>query len=286
MRTAPNDEPASGGIGCLGRYGRGMTAGPVLTYVSSRDDPQGDLMAKVVADVIRTNRATGLELESLDVDADSARIRALGVIQSPTLILHCDSAERGRLAGTQSHRAVLHMLLPEIHEDPDDALMALRRQLGTPGEQFPRRVLKRHERIGKASRMKMLRELPLFAAMTKRQLAEVAAAADEMVVDAGGIVMQEDEPGDSCFVVAVGSMDVRRHERLLATIGPGDFVGEMSLLDGGSRTATVTALERCVLLALDRPTFTSMLQSSPSLAIGILEVLSTRLREADASITD
>lgn len=263
-----------------------MSVEPVLTYVSSRDDPHGDLMATVVADLIRANRPTGLRVERLDVDAESARIRSLGVIHSPTLILRCSGVERGRLVGAQSLRAVLHMVLPEIHEDPDDALMALRRQLGAPGEQFPRRVLKRHERIGKAARIEMLREVPLFARMTKKQLAEVGAAADEMAVDARSIVIREDEPGDTCFVVAAGSMGVRRRGRLVATIGPGGFIGEMSLLDGGSRTATVTALERSVLLALDRRTFASMLRSSPSLAIAMLEVLSTRLREANTSFTD
>lgn len=263
-----------------------VSTGPVLTYVSSVDDPQSERMAKVVRDVVRENRATGVELNLLDVDAESAHIRTLGVIRSPALILHCDGVERGRLVGAQSHRAVLHMLLPELHRDPNDAVVELRRQLEAPGEQFPRRVLKRHERIGKAARVEMLARVPLFATMAKKQLAEVGAAADELVVDAGSTLMREDEPGDAFFVVADGSMDVRRRRRLVATIGPGDFVGEMSLLDGGSRTATVTATERCVLLVLDRSTFTAMLQGSPSLAISMLEVLSTRLRQADASLTD
>lgn len=263
-----------------------MSVGPVLIYVSSVDDPQSERMTKVIGEVARANRAAGLELTHLDVDQDSASIRALGVIQSPAVILQCDGVERGRLVGTQSHRAVLHMVLPEVHGDPDDAVAELRRQLEAPGEQFPRRVLKRHERIGKAARVGMLRELPLFATMTRKQLAEVGAAADEVVVDAGSIIMREGEPGRAFFVVAAGSIDVRRRGRRVATIGPGDFVGEMSLLDGGSRNATVTALERCVLLALDRPTFMAMLRSSPSLAISMLEVLSTRLRQTGADLTD
>jgi hypothetical protein len=263
-----------------------MSAGLVLTFVHSADDPQSERMAEVVRDVIRANRATGLEVEHLDVDSEFDDILKLGVMQSPALVLHCDGVERGRLLGAQSHRAVLHMVLPEIHSDPDVALMELRRQLKAPGEQFPRRVLKRHERIGKAARVEMLRKVPLFATMAKKQLAEIGAAADEFVVDAGSVVMRENDPGDTCFVVALGSMDVHRRGRRLATMGPGDVVGEMSLLDGGPRTATVTATERCVLLALDRPTFATMLQRSPSLAISMLEVLSTRLRGADARLTD
>ena len=258
----------------------------MLIFVNSASDPQSERMAKVVRDVIRANSAAGLEVEHLDVDRDFDDILKLGVIQSPMLVLHCDGVERGRLVGTQSHRAVLHMVLPEIHSDPDVALMELRRQLKAPGEQFPRRVLKRHERIGKAARVEMLRKVPLFAPMAKKQLAEIGAAADEFVVDDGSVVMREGDPGDTCLVVAAGSMDVHRRGRRLATIGPGDVVGEMSLLDGGPRTATVTAAGRCVLLALDRPTFAMMLQRSPSVAVSMLEVLSTRLRRADARLTD
>ncbi len=170
--------------------------------------------------------------------------------------------------------------------DEEGAERELRRQLDSPGEQFPRRVLKRHERVGKAARIALLAEIPIFSTLTKRQLGEVAAAADELVVLPDSVVVREGDPGHACFVVAGGSLVVHRRKRRVATIGPGDFVGEMSLLDGGERTATVTARERCVLLVLDRATFSAMLQQSPALAIAMLEVLSARLRSANAKLTD
>ena len=262
-----------------------MSAAPVLSFVRSDDQPQSDRTPQIVREVIAANRSTGIRLEVLDVDTDSRRIRALGVIQVPALLLRLDGVERGRLIGAQSHRAVLHMVLPEIY-DTDAALAELRRQLDSPGEQFPRRVLKRHERIGKTARIALLAEVPLFSTLKKRQLREVAAAADELVLDGGSVVIHQGEPGDACYVVASGSLLVDLDKRRVATIGPGDFVGEMALLDGGDRTATVTAAERCILLAIDRATFSTMLQRSPALAIAMLEVLSARLRRADASLTD
>ena len=260
-----------------------MTA--VLTFVLADDHPQSEHMSRIVRTVVAANRSTGLTLEVVDVDDDSSRARALGIIQLPALVVATEGVERGRLVGPQSHRAVLHMVLPEIH-DAVTAETELRRQLESPGEHFPRRVLKRHERIGKAARIAMLADVPLFATLTKRQLGEVAAAADEFVVDAESVVIRQGDPGDAYFIVASGALLVHRGGRRVATIGPGDFVGEISLLDGGERTATVTATERCVLLVLDRATFTTMLRQSPSLAIAMLEVLSARLRDTDAKLTD
>lgn len=262
-----------------------MSAAPVLTFVSSPEHPRSDQTPRIAREVVAANRSTGIEFDVLDVDTDSKRIRSLGVIQLPALLLHVEGVERGRLVGPRSHRAVLHMVLPEIY-DTDTALAELRRQLDSPGEQFPRRVLKRHERVGKAARIALLAEVPLFATLGKRQLGEVAAAADELVVDGRSVVIRQGEPGDACYIVASGSLIVHRGERRVAAIGSGDFVGEMALLDGGDRTATVTAAERCVLLVIDRATFSTMLQRSPALAISMLEVLSARLRRANASLSD
>lgn len=263
-----------------------MSAAPVLTFVSSIDQPQGDHTLRIASEVVAANRLTGIELEVLDVDTDSRRIRALRVIQLPALVLHVDGVERGRLVGPRSLRSVLHMVLPEVYPEHEEAVAALRRQLDSPGERFPRRVLKRHERVGKGARVELLAEVPLFSTMGRRQLAEVAAAADEVAVDAGSVLIRQGEPGSACYLVAIGSLTVHRGRRQVSEIGPGDFVGEMALLDGGERTATVTATERCVLLALDRDTFTTVLRHSPSLAISMLEVMSSRLRRTDARISD
>ena len=168
-------------------------------------------------------------------------------------------------------------MLPELY-DENDALIQLRRQLDSPGENFPRRVLKRRERVGKAARVDMLGRVSLFESLTRRQLQAVAALADELVVDDGAVIVEQDTDGDQFFVVVSGGVTVRRNRRKVATSGPGDCVGEMSLLDGGPRTATVTADQRTVLLTLDRMTFRGLLLDAPDVAVALLQTLSQRLR--------
>lgn len=254
--------------------------------VTCEGDARSVQMRDVVREVFRANRPAALVLEEVDIDDSPSRARQLGVMEYPAVIFSCDGVERGRLEGVQSRRAVLHMLLPELHQHADMALQELRRQLDSPGEHFPRKVLKRHERVGKAARLTMMRRVPLFTPLSKRNLARLGAAADEVVLDAGSTLLREGEAGDACYMVATGSLSVRRGRRKVAALGSGDFVGEMSLLDGGPRTATVTADERCVLLALDREAFRAMLAYSPELAISMLEVMSARLRAADARLSD
>lgn len=255
-----------------------MAEDALLTFVSAVDHAPSTQMASVVRDVVTANRGAGLRLEHVDVDTDPERVVELGVMSYPALVLHVHGQQRGCLTGAQSKRAVLQLVLPEIHDDDNDALLELRRQLDSPGEDFPRRVLKRRERVTKKARVAMLGAVDLFGSLTKRQLAAIGAVADELVVDAGGVVTEQGRPGDQFFVVVDGSLTVRRNGRKIAVLASGDCFGEMSLLDGGPRSATVTAEQRCVLLAIDRMAFQSVLHASPELAIALLEVLSLRAR--------
>ncbi len=263
-----------------------MCTGPVLTFVSCRDDARSAQLAEVMRSVIEANRRTGLRLESVDVDAAPERVVELGLLEYPAVIFTCDGVERTRLVGAQSRRAVLQWLLPELHHDPDAALAELRRQLDSPGEHFPRRVLHRHERVGRSARATMLGRIPMFASLSKRELTGLGRVATEVVLDAGSVLLREGEPVDGCWVIVAGTLSVRRGRRVVATLRAGEVVGEMALLDGGPRTATVTADERCVLLALDRAPFQAVLAGSPRLAITLLETMSRRLRDADAQLVD
>ena len=260
-----------------------MTAGPILTFAYCVGDSQCDRMGKLLPEIVRANRSTGLTLEAVDVDSSGARARKLSVMEYPTVLLHIDGAERARVIGLQSRRALLHAVLPALYPSPEEALDQLRRQLGNSGEHFPKRTLKRNERLGKAARVSMLGDVSLFSSLPRKQIARIAQVSDEIVLDEGAVLMHEGDDGDACYVVAAGSLTVRRRGRKVAGLGPGDVVGEMALLDGGPRAATVTADERCVLLALDRPTFTAALERAPDLAIALLAVLSGRLRDAQAS---
>lgn len=255
----------------------GVTPAVHLTFVSAIDHAPSQQLAVVLRDVLAANRKAGLRLDHVDVDSEPTRVRELELQSYPALVVTKDGFERGRLLGAHSHRAVLQLVLPELYDD-NDALIELRRQLDSPGEDFPRRVLKRRERVGKAARLEMLAGVSLFESLTRRQLQSVAALADELVVDEGAVIAEQGTEGDQFFMVVSGGLTVRRNGRKVAACGPGDGVGEMSLLDGGPRTATVTADERTVLLALDRMTFRGLLLDAPDVSVALLETLSQRLR--------
>ncbi len=248
-----------------------------LTFVSAIDHAPSRQLAVVLRDILAANRRAGLELDHVDVDSEPDRLRELDVASYPAVVVHKDGFERGRLIGSHSRRAVLQVVLPELYE-PNEALLQLRRQLDSPGEDFPRRVLKRRERVTKAARLEMLGAVSLFESLTRRQLQSIAGLCDEIVVDSGAVLAREGTDGDQFFIVIAGSVVVTAGETTVATCGPGDGVGEMSLLDGGPRTATITAAERTVLLTLDRLTFRSLLLDAPEVAVSLLADLSRRLR--------
>lgn len=250
---------------------------PVLTFVSAASHPPSQQLAKVLGQVITSNRSRGIRFDQLDVDADPKRIRQLGLLGYPALVLTVGGVERARLVGPQSKRSVLQSVLPELYAG-DEAVAQLRRQLDSPGEDFPRRVLRRRERVGKAARTDMLARVGLFEGLTKRQLDSVARVADDLVIEAGAVLIEEGTTGDQFFIVASGELQIESGGRQVATCEPGECFGEMSLLDGGPRTATVTANQVCVLVTLDRTTFEAVLLENPSVAVALLEVLSARVR--------
>lgn len=232
--------------------------------------------------LVSENRGRGLRLERLDVDRDSDRIRELGVVEYPAMVLSVSGSERARLVGSPSRRRILQTMLPEIWDDEDRALGQLRRQLGSPGEDFPRRVLKRHERVSQRARMDHLGAIPLFASLTRHQLRALAKVSDEVVVESGAVLMHEGDPGDQLYAIVAGQVTARQGGRKIGAWGPGDYFGEMAILDGAPRSATVTVDETCLLLAIDREPFLAMIDGSPEIARTLLATLSSRVRSAQA----
>ena len=90
--------------------------------------------------------------------------------------------------------------------------------------------------------------------------------------------------GREAFVIRTGSATVRRNGKKVTTLGPGAVVGELSLLDRGPRTATVTADTECELLVIDQRHFAGVLQDVPTLASKMLAVLAGRIRDFDRTI--
>ncbi|MEW5855603.1 MAG: Crp/Fnr family transcriptional regulator [Myxococcota bacterium] len=135
----------------------------------------------------------------------------------------------------------------------------------------------------------LLRRIPIFSRLPNADLDFLAVSTREVTYARNAEIVTAGSKGDSLFVILEGSVKVvlpgpRRSEVILQVLGPGDFFGEMSLLDSQPRSATVRALERCRLLVLTRAVFQAALRASSSVAIPVLAEMSRRLRGADQII--
>jgi CRP/FNR family cyclic AMP-dependent transcriptional regulator len=134
-----------------------------------------------------------------------------------------------------------------------------------------------------------LRAVPLFAHLGDDELRQVAAAVRERSYPKQSIILFEDDPGDALYLVVAGQVKVvligeDGREVILSVLGPGDFFGEMSLIDDQPRSAHVIAMEDARLLVLRREDFQRALEETPRIALGLLRALSGRLRRADDKI--
>jgi CRP/FNR family transcriptional regulator, cyclic AMP receptor protein len=137
---------------------------------------------------------------------------------------------------------------------------------------------------GSSSYLDSLAQIPLFVACSKKELQKIAKAVDEISVDAGRELVTQDKRGREAFVIVSGEATVKRNSRKIATLGPGDHFGELALLDGGERTASVEATSPMTLLVLGQREFTGLIDEVPGLALKIMASLAATIRELDAKI--
>ena len=137
-------------------------------------------------------------------------------------------------------------------------------------------------RIKADARVALLAATPLFSACSKKELTRIASLADELAVEAGQILCTEGQNGNDCFVLVDTTAGVRVKGRKVASIPAGSICGELALLDGGPRAATVTAESDGRILVLTRPAFLGLIGDVPSISRRMLEALGGRLREANA----
>ena len=135
------------------------------------------------------------------------------------------------------------------------------------------------------SRKLDLSSIWLFSTATPRELRLVAKALDEVAAPAGTVLTEEGTMGREFFFVVDGRAFVRRNGRKVALLGPGDYFGELALLDGGPRSATVVADTDMVLLNMSRREFYGLLEDVPPLARKLLSAMAVRLRDADSKVS-
>lgn len=127
-----------------------------------------------------------------------------------------------------------------------------------------------------------LRTVPLFSALSRRELEQVLRVAEQLDVSAGDELVTEGRIGREFFLILSGRAVVRRHQRKVAELGPGQWFGELALLDNEPRSATVRALTDMRLLVLGQAEFAGVVQTLPGIAAKLLYGMAHRLREADA----
>ncbi len=139
--------------------------------------------------------------------------------------------------------------------------------------------------MGVAQTVDQLTNVPIFSGCSQKELNLIARAVKEVSHPAGTVIAREGEPGVGLFVVIEGTAKVTIGGSPKSKLGPGDFFGEIALLDGGPRTATVTATSDVKLLGLTEWVFRGLLQQHPSIAVKTLQGLAGRLRQASRSAT-
>jgi CRP/FNR family cyclic AMP-dependent transcriptional regulator len=135
--------------------------------------------------------------------------------------------------------------------------------------------------MARNSYLDSLSQVPLFSSMSKRDLQKIAKASDEITVPSGRVLIEQGTRGREAFVVIDGSATVKRNGRKVATLGPGAHFGELALLDGGTRTATIVADSDMKVLVIGQREFSGVLDEVPGLAHKVMTAMAATIRELD-----
>jgi len=140
-------------------------------------------------------------------------------------------------------------------------------------------------RCRRSDKVDLLGKIPLFSRLSQRQLNGVAKYADEVQIRKGAVLAKQGAQGLEAIIIVDGRARVETDGKAIAELGPGDVVGEMSVIDGKPRSATVIAETPMNLLVLHRRDFMSVLETVPGLQRKLLVTLCERVRQADQALT-
>lgn len=132
-------------------------------------------------------------------------------------------------------------------------------------------------RLGSDKKVELIRKVPLFSHLSRKQLAQVAKVADEIDLREGKEMTREGAPGREFFVILEGSADVRRRGRKINSLKPGDFFGEIALVTSVPRTATVAATTPVRALVVTDREFRHLLEESPDIKTRVMQAMAARL---------
>ena len=131
--------------------------------------------------------------------------------------------------------------------------------------------------MGTKDVVEQLSKVPLFSGCSRKDLQTIARIVRDIDHPAGTVIAREGDPGVGLFVITEGMTDVTIGGRRRARLGPGDFFGEISLVTGEPRTATVTTRSPSRLLIFSAPAFRSLLHDAPGIRSRVLAAAALRL---------
>ena len=131
--------------------------------------------------------------------------------------------------------------------------------------------------LRKNAKIELLRRVPLFERCSQRELAQIAALADELHLPKARSLTREGAGGFEFFVLVEGEAEVVRKGRVVNELGPGDFIGEIALVSGKPRTATVQTRGPARILVLTASAFRTLMRDVPSIQDKVLAAITARI---------
>jgi CRP-like cAMP-binding protein len=159
------------------------------------------------------------------------------------------------------------------------------RAIASPSSGDRTGAARRRDRPLGSRSLNLLGRVPIFSGLSRRHLRRLAEHADLVEFRPGERIVEAGQPGGTFFVVVEGEAKVVRGARTIDRLSPGEFFGEISLLDGGPRTATVVADTRVVAIRIFKRSFDAVVSQEPTVATKILQVVAGRLRASERSIS-
>ena len=192
------------------------------------------------------------------------------------------SARAALELGLKECRPALHHLLsdpmPFVRQAAEDALARMNGEV----------EMKTLKTLSTLERILLLREVPMFSRLAPEDLEQIAEIAQEQLYSNRSSICREGEPGSTLFIIVSGSVQVikgiDKTESMIAVRGPGEFVGEMAILESAPRFATLRAQGDVRVLVIEGEAFKTILLDRPEVAISVLRHMSTRVRQLNQEV--
>jgi len=132
----------------------------------------------------------------------------------------------------------------------------------------------------------MLHKTPLWSGLSREDLKEVTNRSERREYESGNIIVKKGDRAPAFYLILEGTVNVKSNGRTLAKLGPGQFFGEMSILDGQLRTADVVAVEPVSCLILHWTSFKGLISNNPRVALKVIQELARRLRDTNRTLSE